>query len=122
MLIDVKLKFENHIRAKFSENEEKRKFILNHERKELVLNNLCKQIVLAERKAILKRKVAPQFYFDRIIESVAEGFAALCLKHRDEAMMSQVEKLKRIHKESKLEDFQNQMDDEVKHIEKKLSQ
>lgn len=117
MLLDVKLLFENHLRERFKDSEELRNFVLNHERKEFVLNKICHQVLLCENKAILKRKKTPKYIMDAIVKSIANGFADLCIKHRDESNISSVERLNRESESTKWKDAQAEMDDEVKHIE-----
>lgn len=115
MLLDVRVKFDNAIRAKFALEPDKLKYVMNHERKNFVLNNLCHQIVLAEKT--IKQKLMGKMY-DHLISSVANSFADLCILHRKESFMTENEKAQIAKDRAIHDDIEAEQEDLKKFLKK----
>lgn len=106
MLLDVKLIFDQYLRANFKHKPEVLSFLLFHERKELCIRNLCDQIQICEKRSKVKLNFDAQAY-KLSIEEVAKIFAQAAISARVAELVSIVERQRRLNEESKYDEIRS---------------
>ena len=101
----------NHIdRAKIGslggDRRDIKAFFKNHERKSVVIDKCFKQIEIAEKKSTLKFNV---YGFQKLIEAAAAMFMDAAIEERNQKLLSENEKARRVKEHTRLDDFEEEM-------------
>lgn len=96
--IDVERVFDEFLVETLGKKYEILKYVKEHERKPLVISNLCEQIVRCEKGIILFN--ADKYRY--VIRSIAKMFAQVTIQHHEDSNLSELEKIRRVHKEDHL--------------------
>ena len=113
MISDVTKRFDNALTDAFKIKQNVLNFLLNHERKKLVIDKLCEQILLAERGVIIMTAEK----YQSLIKDIALFFAQNAILHKEEQILSDTERLRRIADADRLKHAQENFDTMTKELE-----
>ena len=81
-------------------------FLKNHERKSVVIDKVFGQLEIADKKSTLKFDV---YGFQKLIEAAAAMYMDAAIEERNQKLLSNNEKARRIKEHTKLDDFEEEM-------------
>lgn len=107
MIIGVEKIFDDHVRKQLGHKKNVADFIINHERKPEILKNICTQILTAEHKG--RRLYIDSVRFSQLIRAGADIFIGAALEQKEQSLLTQAEKQRRIDESNKLENLKDEI-------------